>query len=320
MTIIFSEQQDISTDYVMEWLCSMGVKTIRFNEDNSNIIETISIDNQDACCIVLNENRVNLASINSVFYRRGKAYFPNEFESNSRKNKLVKAQVRNHLDKESHTLAQTLYYYLRGKKCINNPNEYNTNKLISLIVASQVGLKIPESKVTRNLNSANLLAEKNNKKIINKTLCNSIILEDKTYFKTVGTVLVNKIKSPSPYFYYSLFQTQINRICDLRIFYLENTFFPMAIFVDEKTIDARSLRMGENMARMVPFKLPLEIEQKLHQFMLYKNINCGSIDMMLNKNHEYVFLEVNPVGQYDYVEAFCNYPISKTIADKLAQS
>ena len=39
--------------------------------------------------------------------------------------------------------------------------------------------------------------------------------------------------------------------------------------------------------------------------------------MILNKNNEYVFLEINPVGQYGMVSEPCNYFLDKKIAHYL---
>lgn len=36
--------------------------------------------------------------------------------------------------------------------------------------------------------------------------------------------------------------------------------------------------------------------------------------MIVTPDDEYVFLEVNPVGQYDYVGKRCNYQLDKEIA------
>ncbi len=52
--------------------------------------------------------------------------------------------------------------------------------------------------------------------------------------------------------------------------------------------------------------------------MVSAELNCGSIDMICSPNGEYVFLEVNPVGQYQWLERNCNYFISKHVAEVLA--
>ena len=44
------------------------------------------------------------------------------------------------------------------------------------------------------------------------------------------------------------------------------------------------------------------------------NLDSGSIDIIYSTNKEYVFLEVNPIGQFGMVSSPCNYYIEKRIA------
>lgn len=44
-------------------------------------------------------------------------------------------------------------------------------------------------------------------------------------------------------------------------------------------------------------------------------LKTGSIDFILSKTDEYVFLEVNPVGQFGMVSELCNYSLYNKFAD-----
>jgi D-alanine-D-alanine ligase-like ATP-grasp enzyme len=43
-------------------------------------------------------------------------------------------------------------------------------------------------------------------------------------------------------------------------------------------------------------------------------LNTGSIDLIVNTTGEYIFLEVNPVGQFGMVSSPCNYYLEREIA------
>ena len=95
----------------------------------------------------------------------------------------------------------------------------------------------------------------------------------------------------------------------------------MAIFSqeDEQTkVDFRNYNKSKP-NRCVPYKLPDYIMKKLDLFMQRMNLDTGSIDMIYTTNKEYVFLEVNPVGQYDMVSVPCNYNLHQKIAKYLCQ-
>ena len=48
-------------------------------------------------------------------------------------------------------------------------------------------------------------------------------------------------------------------------------------------------------------------------------MNTGSFDFILTSEGEYVFLEVNPIGQFGMVSYPCNYYLEEKIVDLLIQ-
>jgi D-alanine-D-alanine ligase-like ATP-grasp enzyme len=47
-------------------------------------------------------------------------------------------------------------------------------------------------------------------------------------------------------------------------------------------------------------------------------LNYGAIDMIITPDGEYVFLEINPVGEFFWLEIFSpHFPISQAIAEIL---
>jgi glutathione synthase/RimK-type ligase-like ATP-grasp enzyme len=116
-----------------------------------------------------------------------------------------------------------------------------------------------------------------------------------------------------------LLQEYTEKDVELRIFFIEQKLFTMAIFsqLDEQTsVDYRNYNT-EKPNRNVPYKLPTEIKKKILAFAKKAQLNTGSIDIILNKDGEYVFLEVNPVGQFGWVSKNCNYYIEQEIAKHL---
>mgnify|MGYP000874440113 CR=1 FL=1 len=69
--------------------------------------------------------------------------------------------------------------------------------------------------------------------------------------------------------------------------------------------------------RLNPFKIPIEISNKIIKLMKKLKIICGSIDMIYTPKGEYVFLEVNPIGQFQWLSQNCNYYIEREIANHL---
>ena len=44
------------------------------------------------------------------------------------------------------------------------------------------------------------------------------------------------------------------------------------------------------------------------------NLRTGSIDMIVDQNGNYIFLEINPVGQFVAYGEFCNYYLDREMA------
>lgn len=50
------------------------------------------------------------------------------------------------------------------------------------------------------------------------------------------------------------------------------------------------------------------------------NLNTGSIDLIVDTQDNYYFLEINPVGQFGMVSQPCNYYLEKKVAEYLVQN
>ena len=65
-------------------------------------------------------------------------------------------------------------------------------------------------------------------------------------------------------------------------------------------------------------RLPGDVEALLLRLMDELNLQYGTIDMKVRENGEYVFLEINPQGQFLYVEIKTGMPITRAMAELLA--
>jgi len=120
-------------------------------------------------------------------------------------------------------------------------------------------------------------------------------------------------------FFPSLVQEKIEKRYEVRIFFLFGQCYPMAIFSQrdpQTSLDFR--RYNEIIAnRMMRCEIPPELEEKITRLMKLADQNCGSLDFIKSHDGEYIFLELNPVGQFGFVSTNCNYELEKLIAEKL---
>lgn len=231
-------------------------------------------------------------------------------------------ELRNHLSTEHRIVRQTLFKYLAKKKWLTHPKEITYSKLDLLKNAVKVGLSVPDSILTTS-KSTLLKFIAIHKKVITKIISQGIprySLETIDY--SFGTQLItkNELKRLPDTFSPSLFQKYIEKSYEIRIFFLEKKFYSMAIFSQKnlKTlIDFRNYDR-ELPNRRVPYQLPQIIEDKLLILIENMNYTTGSIDLIKSKSGHYVFLEINPGGQFGMVSLPCNYFLEEKIAHHLS--
>jgi len=64
--------------------------------------------------------------------------------------------------------------------------------------------------------------------------------------------------------------------------------------------------------------LPADIRTKLQLFMARLSLVYGAVDLIVTKSGDYVFLEVNPGGQWKWLEDVTAVPITAEIASFIA--
>ncbi len=324
MVLIQSNEDDESTNDVLDWFYYKNNNNVEiFRHNDVTPIQKISIKINELATLKVDclGKEITVSPTYRKWYRRG-VYKLNNIpiaDTGGLGNFFLKLNTIA-LTEEQLILSAFDNHFSSINKALNN----KIDKIEMLIVASTNNLQIPETLISNDSTDIDELV-KSHAKVITKAIYNNdftFIYRGKKIKISLTTQIVTKPIIPGNHREPGvpiLFQQYIEKKYELRIFYLKGKFFPMAIFSqeNEKTkIDFRNYD-DERPNRCVPYILPKEIEQKLHSFMKAIDMNCGSIDMIYTPEGEYVFLEVNPVGQYQWLEKNCNYPISKSIAEEL---
>ncbi len=316
MIIIFSKDIDDSTSKVIEWLSFLDEPFIRIN--NANIREydfDVTVDKKGLFCQIAG---VPLESIKSVWYRRTGAPPIPQLSQNVEPN--IQASIHKHLSIEQLALKELFYKSLNDKKWLSRPETASLEKYSVLNIANQVGLKIPATIVT---NSKQKLLEfkQKHKRIIVKNICYTVPFKiEGTYYSTYTAVLEDDVINKYPDFFFpATFQELISKEYEIRVFYLDKKMYSMAIFSqNNKITEVDFRRYSEVPNRTVPYALPHNIEEKIINLMDILELNTGSLDLIKTKD-DFVFLEVNPVGQFGMVSQPCNYYLEKEVALFLAK-
>lgn len=306
MIYIISEKKDLVTDLVIEWVTTKRKKFKRFNNDE----------------FIKDHNLLN-SNVRKLWLRRGTFnVIPNKIFCDF----FNRNHILNYLNSEVREYSIYLEYALKKKLGDNYVGSFikevsSNNKLINQDIAKSVGFKTPVTIIT---SSKKDLIEFYNthKSIITKDLRAPVNINTRhktlisTGVKLVNNQMLIKLKD---YFAPIFVQKYIDKKYEIRIFVFSKKMYAMAIFSqrDTKTkIDYRNYNTTKQ-NRCVPINLPKNIQDKIWAFMTKTQMDTGSIDLIVTPKNEFYFLEINPMGQFHWLSANCNYYVEKDIANFL---
>lgn len=323
MVLIISDGIDTTTHEVIDWLIHQNEKYYVINTQqnvSSVYIELLGVSPKITLSFKGSGKSIAISNVTSFWYRKGDLNFDfNKFLPKEVNN--LKLNLIHHLHDEWQTLKEFIFSILEERKTLGNYTPKYKGKLETLMIARKCGLLIPNTFIFNNTNQLKKIKKKC-PEMITKTIqdiFNSVI--DKNSIFTYTSLLSEEqsLKMPSSFFP-SLAQTKIEKKYELRIFFIGNELYPMAIFSQNDEMTKLDFRNYNKRVpnRTVPYKLPIEIEKNILVFIKAIKLNTGSIDMLLTAKNEYVFLEVNPAGQFGTLSSDCNYYIERKIAQYLA--
>lgn len=171
---------------------------------------------------------------------------------------------------------------------------------------------------------SNLMKFKNsNETFIVKPYSRAFSLIDQNgdnYF--LSTKLLNKDKIKNEYNIPSIVQKCINRKFELRVTYLDGDFYCTKMLenkIEKFEIDSRMSLFDDNL-RYEVYLLSNEYKKKLKKLMIHFELNFASMDILVDKNDNLYFLEINPFGQFMNYSLGNNFNLEKKIAKVLIKN
>ena len=309
--LIISSTIDFSTDLVCYRLLSAGKRFYRLNRDEFSK-HTIEIDLQKKHMRIEIDDKVYIANFEEVkgIYFRAPVFL----RTQSKKELTLNEQLER--NQWSSFLRNLIVF--KNAFWINNPVDvYRAeNKMYQLCIAQECGFKIPKTMVT---NSSKIQINEHNEYII-KSLDTALFydMEKKqemfTYSNVVrGEELREYDLKQAPIFVQEFLEPKI----DCRITYVRKNFFSVMIKKNDRGIYG-DWRFYKEQLDYVPFILPEDVRNSINQLMNKLNLKFGGIDLAY-VNGEYYFIEVNPTGEWGWLEIRAGMDISSAIKDALCK-
>lgn len=332
MIYIFSQKDDISTNDILAWLRFYKQPFLRINGDDQDAHQAVFDHLSTAGLRLSNEDSKTIQDEPAVFWfrrpggnvadRLASKSFPEqsiEFPTFKSASRLLQSMHHNY------AMYLRTYFHLHLNQDGNRLGSYfktTLNKLEVLDLAQGLGLHIPASLVTNDMQLLSEFYEAHDRDIICKTLYEIIYpvgVEEEGFTIRCLTAVVEKLADLPKQFFPTLFQQNIRKKYELRVFYLKGKCYTAALFSQSNSQTETDFRNSDrnNPTRIVPYQLDEQLESQLDALMKAVGLNTGSIDLIKGIDNNYYFLEINPVGQFGFVSAPCNYGLDALIANEL---
>lgn len=323
--LVLTHGRDDCAPMVINHIKKMGGECTRFNTEEFQKTVKITLDLSKSGELMgryyFPEKIVDFEDIGVVWNRR--VHEPdagNEFDD---------LELKNWALEESKWTMNISFTLIQAP--IVNPWEINErlkfNKWLQMKRATELGLEIPDSRLTNNLADIRTFWEQTDRQMIFKKIRKGLFQMDDG-----KTLLVHTNKIPEEAltdnniqrmrFCPMFFQHHIPKKYDIRSIVVGEKVFSVAIHsqnTPEGIVDYRTAAVFGKLHEMKHEQIDLgsTINQTLINYTKSFGLSFGAIDLILTPDDHLIFLEDNPNGQWAWLEHKTSAPISKAFAEHL---
>ncbi len=316
--LILSGSEDAHANWVEDKLRQRQVEFLRFTPAQFPQKATISLSylpsGQAQYCLKVGKTIIDLHKVKAIWNRRPESPIPHpEFSDEP---------TRQFLSEECAGFIQDA---LSALECLWFPAPSNTLqkaklKGLQLKVAAEIGFDIPPTLITNSAEDFIEFYNQNKGQIISKVAGPNQLRNLRDDFGRYTELVTFRDLTYAHALQYCpiIFQAYVPKLVELRITVVGKDVFAAEIH-SQKSNHARHdwRRHDFSTTQYWPHELPHEVAEKCVSLTEKLGLSYGAIDMILTPEKKYVFVEINPNGQYLWIEEMTGLPISDAICDFL---
>jgi glutathione synthase/RimK-type ligase-like ATP-grasp enzyme len=311
--LIITNEHDSHADAVVLELNKRDVPVLRFHPDDFPRACSISIEVQDGSVegeIATSTRTVAFKDICAAWYRRPQSLFTwTENPLSTELTTYVRAQSMLTLRALCESL-QTVWV------CHPHKHQRADTKALQLVEASKAGLKTPHTLISnRPARATAFIDQLGETECAIKPLHPLGVQNEEGYRVPLTTTLSKGHPLDAVALAPSIFQPYISKAAELRCVVIGKKIFSARIDSQANDNTRKDWRAAD--CPLEPFTLPERVEASLLRLMDSFGINFASVDMILTPEGEFVFLELNPNGQWLWLEEELGLPLVAHMADLL---
>ncbi|WP_327293224.1 ATP-grasp ribosomal peptide maturase [Streptomyces sp. NBC_01198] len=307
---VATEADDQTADMVITELNRRGVPVVRFNpaDFGADLGLSAHFGTRPAPVagqLVTPSRTAGLARIRSLYWRRPTwPAFEGLEEADAR---FAAAQVR-------HGLGGVLYA-LPGCRYVNHPlrNFAAEHKPLQLAVAQGFGLSVPATLVSNDRDDVRAFITAH-RDVVHKVLRWTPYRQGGVGLTTWTEAVTADELDESVEVVPHLFQARVDKVADVRVVVVGRHVF--AVRIDSGLLD---WRRDYSALTYSVIDLPGRLEKALIAYLEHFGLVSGSFDLAVDRAGEFHWLELNPNGQWGWLEDETQLPLTEAFADLLEE-
>lgn len=320
MVLCITHSNDFYTvDIVINKLKELGIEALRFNSDDFSYkikFDYENVSGNQNLTLIGNDFEIKSDDIKAVWYRKlWNVVIPENLDED----------YKRIYNQEYITMRNMFFDSLKNVPWINAmPIDHGVsdNKFEQLAIAFKCGLEVPKTLISNNSESVKkfFYSECNQQMIAKLHGALSRSMSGHTPFFPTTTIEDKDLENLDSLIYCPMiFQEKIEKEYELRIIYVDGEFYTGKINAGMSKKGATDWRAANDIRpSWEKYSLPLEVCESLHKMMTTMNLFFGAIDIIRDKNGKYIFLEVNPQGEWGMLQKDLGLKIGEAIAEKIA--
>lgn len=315
--LIVTQDFDPTADPVVVSLRERDAEIVRF--DLSYFPQRLTVTSSDfgerRRLLRHRDRTVDLDAVSGVWYRRPTAF---EFDD-----EMGEAETQFARNEALHGVGGIL----RATDClwVNRPDLDGAAELkpYHMGIAQRLGFRAPRTLMTNDPDEVTALAksaEANGDRIVYKALTGGVVHYPGAFPGGLLTAMVgDELAEHVSRVRHTIctFQEYIPKAYEIRLTVIGNTYFPVVISSQDEEATSVDWRGAEQLPYGDYVRLPDEVVQRTQQLLDELGLVYAAIDFIVTPEGEYVFLEVNPNGQFIWMQHDLGLPMSECLADLL---
>jgi hypothetical protein len=307
MLLVFTSAEDATADYLCERLSREEVSHVRLDTDT--LLSNVAVGYVDGSPSLRVDGRLYRPDdISNVWYRRPEALKSDRYDDSPESSFA--------LGEWSEAL-EGFFAHIPSERWMNHPaaNFAASHKLEQLSAATSLGLQVPLSLVTQDSKEAIAFYDRCEGRVIAKPLSVGYVERADGVDSLIYTNLVNRPDLDDRESIAScptLFQRYVEKDADYRITVVDGEIHTAKMIAREVDGSQRCDVRRNNMVDVLsePAMLPECIATALLKLVGRYELRFGAIDMATTVEGDWIFFEINPNGQWAWLDIASKFDIA----------